>query len=225
MPNIKKCSKCGVEKSISEFYKDKRGKYGVRSQCKECLLQQQKEYDKEHKEERKEYDKEHKEERKKYTKEYNKQYHAKPEIKIKINKRYNNRRASDPIFRLKDNISRSLSGALKRIGSSKNGQPTFEILGFTKKQFNEQLDSYLGQPCERCGKITITNNNSHIDHILPISLAKTKEEIIQFNQLNNLRLVCELCNVKKNNKLDFDNATLPEFADFYINRAIITNNE
>lgn len=34
----KKCSKCGVEKPITEFYKNKLGKYGVRSYCKICEL-------------------------------------------------------------------------------------------------------------------------------------------------------------------------------------------
>lgn len=35
--NLKKiCSKCGIEKPISEFYHKKTGKYGVCGQCKKC---------------------------------------------------------------------------------------------------------------------------------------------------------------------------------------------
>ena len=34
--DIKKCGKCGEEKSIMEFYKNKFGKYGVRCYCKSC---------------------------------------------------------------------------------------------------------------------------------------------------------------------------------------------
>lgn len=34
----KRCSKCGEEKTVSEFHKGKGGKYGVRSVCKECTL-------------------------------------------------------------------------------------------------------------------------------------------------------------------------------------------
>jgi Recombination endonuclease VII len=30
------CSKCGHEKPLSDFYKQDRGKHGVRSQCKSC---------------------------------------------------------------------------------------------------------------------------------------------------------------------------------------------
>jgi len=33
----KVCSKCGKEKSVTEFHKHKGGKYGVRSACKACV--------------------------------------------------------------------------------------------------------------------------------------------------------------------------------------------
>ena len=32
----KHCVKCGIEKSVSEFHKQKRGRFGVRADCKEC---------------------------------------------------------------------------------------------------------------------------------------------------------------------------------------------
>jgi hypothetical protein len=35
--DTKKCSKCGEEKSLSEFYKKKRGKLGVAGSCKSCM--------------------------------------------------------------------------------------------------------------------------------------------------------------------------------------------
>ncbi len=34
----KKCSKCGIEKCITDFYKKKDGKDGLRGQCKPCFL-------------------------------------------------------------------------------------------------------------------------------------------------------------------------------------------
>ena len=33
---MKKCSKCGIEKPLTEFYKDRQKKNGHRSQCKSC---------------------------------------------------------------------------------------------------------------------------------------------------------------------------------------------
>ena len=79
---FKQCSKCREVLHASRFYKDKKGKYGLRSICKECKRKQDKEYKEEHKEELKEYREEHKEELKEYReehkdyyKEYSKQYY------------------------------------------------------------------------------------------------------------------------------------------------------
>jgi ribosomal protein S27AE len=36
---LKKCSKCGIEKPLKHFHKDKYGKYGVGYSCKECRKQ------------------------------------------------------------------------------------------------------------------------------------------------------------------------------------------
>ena len=33
---MKKCNKCGIEKPAKDFYKDARGKGGLKSQCKVC---------------------------------------------------------------------------------------------------------------------------------------------------------------------------------------------
>lgn len=42
---MKTCNKCGVEKPISDFYKQpKRSKEGISSRCKSCLLKDGREY-------------------------------------------------------------------------------------------------------------------------------------------------------------------------------------
>lgn len=41
---MKKCSKCGIEKSTSEFHKDSRLKSGLRACCKECWSKHSKKY-------------------------------------------------------------------------------------------------------------------------------------------------------------------------------------
>jgi len=43
--------------------------------------------------------------------------------------------------------------------------------------------------------------NYEIDHIIPISLAKTENDVIRLNQLNNLRLICKNCNRNKRDKI------------------------
>lgn len=51
-PLRKTCSKCKVKKSADEFWKQKDGKYGLRSACVECLKPQQKKYNAENSEKR-----------------------------------------------------------------------------------------------------------------------------------------------------------------------------
>ena len=56
---IKKCTKCSVEKPFSEFNKAKRAKTGLRSECKSCENQYQRQYCQENKEKIAEYQREY----------------------------------------------------------------------------------------------------------------------------------------------------------------------
>ena len=47
-PITKICSKCGEEKELSEFYPRKGGKFGVRADCKECVIKRSVKWGKEH---------------------------------------------------------------------------------------------------------------------------------------------------------------------------------
>ena len=69
------CSKCGVEKAVSEFHKSKNGKYGVRGDCKECNRKRVKEYNHENKEVRNNNSKKWRENNKDRVEEYNKKYY------------------------------------------------------------------------------------------------------------------------------------------------------
>jgi len=55
---MKTCSKCKIEKEESEFYKQKSRRNCLRSECKECMLNESKKYNKNNKEKRNEYRKE-----------------------------------------------------------------------------------------------------------------------------------------------------------------------
>jgi len=65
------CSKCKEKKELSEFYKHKTLKYGVRSECIQCT----KEYNKSRREKRKEYEKEYNLKNKDKIKDRNKKYY------------------------------------------------------------------------------------------------------------------------------------------------------
>ena len=71
---IKRCSKCGRELPISEFYKDKNTKDGLYSNCKECHSKCCQTYRQTHKEYYSQYNKEYRQTNKEHIKEYHKQY-------------------------------------------------------------------------------------------------------------------------------------------------------
>ena len=77
------CTKCGEFKSYSEFYKDKHKKYGYKSQCKQCVNENHKQYYESHKEERKEYLKQYRDSHKEEIKEKSKQYRDSHKEEIK----------------------------------------------------------------------------------------------------------------------------------------------
>lgn len=92
----KTCIKCNKEKPISEFHKEKAGKFGVRSDCKECHCKRVKLYYSIHQNERLEYNHkywdEHKTQLIENRKEYHKEYREKnKESLFKKNKDYRNK--------------------------------------------------------------------------------------------------------------------------------------
>jgi hypothetical protein len=79
MSDSKKCSKCGIEKSLEEFSKDKSSKDGYISHCKECI----KKYQEKNKDKIKEQRKKYKEENKDKIKESDKKYRVDNKEQIK----------------------------------------------------------------------------------------------------------------------------------------------
>lgn len=77
--NSRICTKCGTLKPFKKFYKDKKGKYGIRSKCKDCDLNRIKKNYQNNKEIKIEYQKE-------YQKEYYENNKDKINKKKKINK-------------------------------------------------------------------------------------------------------------------------------------------
>jgi 5-methylcytosine-specific restriction endonuclease McrA len=74
---------------------------------------------------------------------------------------------------------------------------TFVLLGYTSAALREHLSKWLGRPCEICSQVVLTIENCHIEHIKPLALARCDADVVQLNQLANLRLLCKECNKKK----------------------------
>lgn len=117
-----------------------------------------------------------------------------------IHKNSQRRRRASDLVNLSERIKLSIRRAFRSVKINKSGQ-TFKMLPYTKEELREHLYKFLDKPCVICKEIILTIKNSHIDHIKPISLASTAIEIIEFSKLDNLRLLCRICNIKKSDKL------------------------
>jgi len=187
---------------------------------KEKVAEQQKTYYEAHKEKRNAYNKAYREANKeKIAKQKNAYYEAnKEEIaelgkayresnKEKIAKKKNayekSRCKSDPLFRLKKNYRASCRRAFKSIGQKKNN-PSLKLLGLNNwKELEEHLSKKFRDHPETGEKMTFDNHGTHgwhIDHIIPLSSAKTEEDIIKLCHYTNLQPLWAEDNLSKSNK-------------------------
>lgn len=218
------CKKCNTEKQINEFSKYKKyNKEYVRGICKKCINEYVKEHREKNKillrEKRKKYYKENSQIFEKYKikykdkrKEWCKKYREKNKEKIKIYiKEYNKKnkdirsikekekRNKDKIYRLKINVRLMINDAFKRKGKYKI-ENTKNILGcdidfFIKYLLQTYINNY-GYEWDGIEKV-------HIDHIIPLSIANTTEEIVKLCNYTNLQLLKAKDNIKKGNKLNW----------------------
>jgi hypothetical protein len=75
---------------------------------------------------------------------------------------------------------------------------TFEIIGCTPIELVEHLEQKFvsGMCWDNHGK-----HGWHIDHIIPLSSAKNKEELYRLCHYTNLQPLWAIDNIKKNNKI------------------------
>jgi len=188
--STKTCTKCGVEKDVVEFDKDKTKKDGLFSWCKSC----KKEYreanrEKIHKYNNKYYEVNHEREISR-VKEYREANHEEilvrrreayqynieeiraqtrtPEYRAKVNKRYKKRYKEDPLFRIANNLRSRVKMALKAQGAKKFTS-TMDLIGCSPEFLTKHLEKQIRTGTNR--------EDYHVDHIIPCALFDlTKEE-------------------------------------------------
>lgn len=220
---IKLCKKCNKEYEINNFRlrKDKSGKSWRYSYCKECEKLEKQKYKEKHKKYNKEHYKRNKEKykinhkkwneenkekiinvyRKKYNKEYYKKWRKKHPEKIKeYIKKDSEKIKNDPLRIIKRQARDAIRNGFRRKGFSKNTK-TNKLLGCDYETFiNYLLETFKNNyGYEWNGKEKI-----HIDHIIPLAIAKTEEEVIRLSNYKNLQLLKAEDNLKKGKKLNYD---------------------
>ncbi len=160
------------------------------------------------KEERKIYNKNYKENNSYLIKIKRKEYRLLNADKIRNDRKLYNRkkRNSDSFFKLKSNISTLIRMSFNNKNIKKNTK-TEKILGCSFESFKIHLESKFepwmswdnyGNPKD--GLLEI-NKTWDIDHIEPISTAKTEEDVIKLNHHTNLQPLCTYNNrFIKNNR-------------------------
>ena len=216
----KRCNVCGEEKPLHEFHKDCTRVDGFCYICKKCQREIHKRYYRSHidelrekrvaqKDKRAAYDKEYYKKNKNHKLERDKQRRKKhPEIKQTYNKKYwrenkekllaqaklynRRRKQSDPVYRLKIQIRSSIRASFER-KNVKKSSPSEAILGCSIEEFQK----YLKQTWKKRYGYDWTGQPCHIDHITPLAVASTEQEVIALCHYTNLQLLTPEDNLRK----------------------------
>ena len=162
----KQCSKCGVEKALCGFSKNKSMKDGHLNRCKDCykiyyqankeqISKREKAYKQANKDKIKAYREANKEKKRAYDR----------KNRAKRAARERERRRKDRAYNLRCLISASVWKALKKQGKTKGGS-TFSALPYTPQDLVEHIERQFDET------MTWDNYGSYweIDHIYPQSL-------------------------------------------------------
>lgn len=207
---MKICSKCNESKVLTEFYK-KSNKAGKTSQCRTCIKANVSSYYKENSKEinekrrNKELTADQLDARRVYRNKYMSFYRKKPEYAeylVNYRKVYNpqyerSKLDSDSLFKFKYRIRRLVKISITTKGYSKKSN-TYEILG---ADF-ETVKAHLEATWERNYGVRYEGQEVHIDHIIPMSSAKTEEEAIKLNHYSNLQYLTPEDNMRKGSKYE-----------------------
>lgn len=223
--NIKYCPKCSTDRDKSFFNKSKKRYDGLDGWCKMCvkekarvwniknnerILKKKKEYNattiekrkfyrsvnivriKEGLSKRKEeiatYMRGWKDSNKEWVKEYEKMITPNKLIKRK------QRMAVDPLFKMKINLRSRIAKSFKAQGYKKNS-PTRLLLGVPYEDAKVYIESLFTN-----GMNWGNYGEWHIDHIIPLSSARSEEELLPLFSVSNLQPLWALDNLRKSNK-------------------------
>jgi hypothetical protein len=223
---MKTCTKCNIEKELTNFGKSKKGKNGVDSLCKCCRKQYYIENKERHSERSREYYLKNKNkiikrslkyslDNKEIIKKKNKKYVLENKEKIRAyqkkwreenkgylsqyQKKYQSKRINeDPLYRFNLSIRSLISKSFKR-GKNKfiKNMSSEEILNCSIDHFREYISSMF-----KDGMSFDNYGKWHLDHIIPLASATTEEEVIRLNHYTNFQPLWAEDNLRKGSKIN-----------------------
>ena len=203
----KTCSKCKEEKNVCEFGIDRGSKTGLRGKCKLCQKVIKKEYYEINKlsilEEKKKYylnkkniilekAKDYHHKNKDTIKNYRKQYYQNNKTKFNEYNKINYK--NNDLYRLGKLVRRRVYDYITK--NNIKMEKTFDIVGCSPKFLKEYLENKFID-----GMSWYNQGEWHIDHIIPLSSAKTEEEVYKLCHHTNLQPLWAEDNLKKGSKI------------------------
>jgi len=175
----KQCTKCGKTKPLTEFHKQKCGRYGVQSRCKVCRNADQANYRAENLEKVRAADAKWRAENREKRRAYDAKWYAENrDKKLARNSEY---------FRANQDKYRAYT---QRRRAKKRNAPG----DFTSADWKAKLE-YYGYRCRYCGihKSETSEGWLEADHAIPLSQGGT-------NFISNIVPACKSCNCSKGTK-------------------------
>jgi hypothetical protein len=213
---MKKCSKCEIEKPLTEFYKDKTKKDGLKSCCKICSEKTKKTYrqnnfEKVRDSSKKRYDKYYKNNSndileknriwrknnfeifKESKKKSDSKFHSNNPTYVNDYRKY--KRDTNHLYKLTGNVRSRLNGFFKLNNYNKSNN-TFKIIGCLPHELKNYLEKKFteGMSWDNYGKW-------QIDHIIPLSSCNSEEELYNLCHFTNLQPMWATENAKKGSKI------------------------
>ena len=197
------CSKCKLEKDVCEFYKHSKYPNIYRGQCKKCMNNNSLSYYSNNKEKIKEQSKIYviknsekiKKRRKLYVEKNPNLYKDWVKKNKEHRKNYIKNYNSNPISKLKN----SLRSRINELMNKKYNNPrTIDLVGCDYEFLITYIESKFitGMSWDNYGYY-----GWHLDHIIPLSSAKTEEELRKLWHYTNLQPLWAEDNLKKSNKI------------------------
>ncbi|MDA7807543.1 hypothetical protein N8947_00620 [Candidatus Pelagibacter sp.] len=119
------------------------------------------------------------------------------------NKNARERRKTDPIYSLVNNV-RARLGNFLRVRNMVKTNRTFKMVGCTPEFLKKHLEKQFYPHPTTNEKMTWKNHSKygwHVDHKLPMDLAVTSEDVVELSHYTNLQPMWATENLKKGNKI------------------------
>lgn len=207
--NMKKCTKCFEVKDERSFHKCRTCRGGIRNECKQCrnAYRDSKRDRVKSVEMAKAWRLRNIDKVIKYKKSYRERENELSAIRRKKclakhrekDREYAKARRSSPMATLENRIRANIGHHFARMSTSKSSK-LVSILGCSLDEFREHLEKTFS---DNYGDRALIISEVEIDHIIPLSTAKSVDDLYRLNRYTNLQLLTKKDNRAKGCKLNF----------------------